>query len=72
MCFRRVYAGYREHREYRPIKCCTKFAPKSQGHSTPIQLDKLEFDSSFNCFYGIITLGSYLLDKLEFDELNRR
>ena len=25
---------YREYREYRPIKCCTKFAPRSHQHST--------------------------------------
>ena len=25
---------YREYREYRPIKCCTKFAPKSHQRST--------------------------------------
>ena len=35
------------------VLCCTKFAPKSLGCLTPIQLDKLEFDGSFNCFYGI-------------------
>ena len=34
---------YREYREYRRIKCCTKFAPKSHQRLTPIQLDKLEF-----------------------------
>jgi hypothetical protein len=39
---------YREYREYRRIKCCTKFAPKSHQHSTPIQLDKLEFDTLRN------------------------
>ena len=33
---------YREYREYHRIKCCTKFAPKSHQHSTPIQLNKLE------------------------------
>ena len=37
-----VFVQYREYREYRRIKCCTKFAPKSHQHSTPIQLDKLE------------------------------
>ena len=26
---------YREYREYRPIKCCTKYAPRSHQHSTP-------------------------------------
>ena len=36
-------APYREYREYRLIKCCTKFAPKLHQHSTPIQLNKLEF-----------------------------
>ena len=34
---------YREYREYRRIKCCTKFAPRSHQHSTPIQLNKLKF-----------------------------
>ena len=38
------YREYREYREYRRIKCCTKFAPKLHQHSTPIQLNKLEFD----------------------------
>ena len=38
------FVRYREYREYRRIKCCTKFAPKSHQRSTPIQLDKLEFD----------------------------
>ena len=29
-----VFVQYREYREYRPIKCCTKFAPRSHQHST--------------------------------------
>ena len=41
---------YREYREYRPIKCCTKFAPKSHQHSTPIQLDKLKFGNVLSKF----------------------
>ena len=29
-----VFVRYREYREYRPIKCCTKYAPRSHQHST--------------------------------------
>ena len=36
------FVRYREYREYRRIKCCSKFAPKSHQRLTPIQLDKLE------------------------------
>ena len=37
-----VFVRYRENREYRRIKCCTKFAQKLHQHSTPIQLVNLE------------------------------
>ena len=46
------FVRYREYREYANIKCCTKFAPKSHQHSTPIKLDKLEFDHL--SFIGIL------------------
>ena len=45
---------YREHREYRRIKCCTKFAPKSHQHSTLFcstnwNLSFYKFNLDFTC-----------------------
>ena len=46
------------------IKCCTEFAPRSLGHSTPIQLDKLELiypKSNSNLFQCSVSFDSISL-----------